>query len=133
MTKEPTEAQIKEACEVLDKSRYSVEVAIVSSLFAQRDAERAEHEAFREQVSDFAKRVKSVAIAHDVGGRLRETAETFIQPAPEPTPAEVLADAVSDVLGSCAALSDEQVAYHIRRILTMRGVELRFKDRSHEG
>lgn len=56
---EPTEAQIKEACDLLTKEfgsetaripaeSFSAKAAV--RLIAQRDTERAEHEAFRQRV-----------------------------------------------------------------------------------
>lgn len=106
---EPTEAQIKEACDLLNQERgFSAyreptdypghaPLRVVARLIAQRDTERAEHEAFRQRVSEaleaFNERVEKCGIA---GLRVRdwERINAFVIPVPKPTPEEVLAEAI---------------------------------------
>lgn len=189
MTKEPTEAQIKEACEALDDKitdieadmaddavraeqtgdrvdlyEYAIEITpeeakTLRHAIVQRDAERAEHEAlkhdlarqmtianttlneyeaFRQRVSEFATNVRSFTKRLAIPGvSLGETndlfqlAEAFIQPDPEPTPAEVLAEAVKETWW--AARSPESLTDALDTYLTGIGFNLApIKDRSHE-
>lgn len=103
MTK-PTEAQIKEAWSILGLQASNsypngTQEAFqrVLDIIAQRDAERAEHEAFRQRVSEaleaFNERVEKCGIA---GLRVRdwERINAFVIPVPKPTPEEALAEAI---------------------------------------
>lgn len=97
VTPEPTEAQIKEACDLLDGAQpFAMPVA---RLIAQRDTERAEHEAFRQQVSEMAKNARSfVRLFTDEPAKVCiEEIEKFIIPTLAPTPEQVFEAACREV------------------------------------
>lgn len=109
MTK-PTEAQIKEACDLLNEEggtpslwapvdyKDYPEPRTVARLIVQRDTERAErtllrdeYEAFKQRVSEIAKEACNRSIERGEAPHCRTGLASLIQPDPAPTPEEVLA------------------------------------------
>jgi len=78
------------------------------------DRAEAELQAFKERVSDAMQIVKRVVSADEITTRdgFLRFAE-FILPAPEPEP-DPLVKALDDILSSPSALTNDQIAHHLR-------------------